>query len=42
MTPEAEREFQILAQENPHSKIAKKFLKELNSWQKRRSFLNGY
>jgi len=35
MTAEAEREFQILVQGNPRSKIAEKLLKEIQSWQRR-------
>jgi len=35
MIAEAERELQILVQDNPHSRIAKKLLKELHSWEKR-------
>ncbi len=35
MLAEGEREFQILARDNPHSKIAQKLLKEIESWQRR-------
>ena len=35
MIVEAERELQILVQENPHSEAAKKLLKEIQSWQTR-------
>lgn len=33
MVPEAEREFQTLVRENPHSKVAKKLLKQIQAWQ---------
>lgn len=35
MIAEAEREFQILAKENPRSPIAQKLLQEIQSWQRR-------
>jgi Putative zinc-finger len=35
MTAEAEREFQILAKENPRSQVARQLLENLRSWQRR-------
>jgi len=35
MIAEAEREFQILVQKNPHSRVAIKLLKNIQSWRER-------